>query len=245
MRHHPIFTISTFAIMFLLALPAGSAAIAAPIQPGDQVSGICTLNFAFDGTGDHAGEVYMGTAAHCVDKVGQRMSTSAHGKFGTVVYMGDYDGVDKNGIAGIQLDFALIRVDAQFEENVNPEVKGHPGLPTGYTTNLDTGQRDVVMFSGYGMGFGMTKATREERVGLMTWDNQKIYRLEGPIIFGDSGGPVLHESGKALGVVNHIAIGGCCSAGRMVVYDEGATVQGLITELAGLGWTIDMRAVAS
>lgn len=195
-----------------LGLDAVLGSPPATIQPGDRVStppGACTLNFVYDGTGSQAGKVFIGTAAHCFTALGQRASADGLGPFGTLRYIGDYSaantGTFENGIPGRQTDFSLIEVDAAFEDLVLPEVRGHPGLPSGGVLpagGLVTGDR--LDFSGYGLGFEYTQTTREERSGVYVLRSGNNWQGVGPIISGDSGGPVLHESGKAAGVATYI-----------------------------------------
>lgn len=191
----------------------------ATIQPGDRVStppGGCTLNFVYDGTGPQAGKVFIGTAAHCFTALGQPASADSVGEFGRVVYMGDFSSANAgsfdNGIPGTQTDFSLIEVAPAFASFVLPEVRGHPGLPTGGVLPVaDARLGDIIEFSGYGTGFEYTQETRESRFGVYVFRSGSNWQGEGPVLPGDSGGPVLHESGKAFGVatyLNVLGIGG-------------------------------------
>jgi hypothetical protein len=74
------------------AAPAHAANV---IQPGVSITmggSYCTLNWIYDGTGSQAGNVYGGTAAHCVSGVGQQvfLATGSLGspilQIGTVAY---------------------------------------------------------------------------------------------------------------------------------------------------------------
>ncbi|HWH08244.1 MAG TPA: trypsin-like serine protease [Candidatus Thermoplasmatota archaeon] len=185
------------------------------IQPGQQVttpSGSCTLNFAYNGTGTKAGKVYIGTAAHCFTALGQPASAAGATNFGTVVYMGDYAGINvgsfNNGIPGTQVDFALIEVAPAYHGLVKGEVKGHPGLPKLVKAHGTVVRGDVFKFSGYGTGFHATQPTREMRVGVYTTGGSTQWNAAAPIMPGDSGGPVLHADGKAVGVATHVSVNG-------------------------------------
>lgn len=185
------------------------------IQPGEQLStpgGQCTLNFAYNGTGSKAGKVYIGTSAHCFTALGQWASVQGVPNFGTVVYMGDYDGINtitfENGIPGEQVDFALIEVNPAHHAKVKGEVKGHPGLPTALKARSTVRVGDLFYFSGYGLGFEATQPTREERFGVYRTGDSQNWLGVGPIISGDSGGPVLHADGKAVGVAAFIGAAG-------------------------------------
>jgi hypothetical protein len=182
------------ALLAALAPLRAGAAADLPIQPGAEVSsaaGFCTLNFVFAGA---HGRRYIGTAGHCVDGVGDRVSTADTGEFGTVVYriLDDDD------------DFSLIRIDANKRGKVNPEVRAF-GLPVGYARASEAQAGDLLQLTGYGLGFSINAATRTRPGILMSQDSHQ-YFAELPAIFGDSGGPVVNVStGQALGVVSGIA----------------------------------------
>lgn len=220
------------ALAFLGIVPATTTAGHAHIQPGADHNGGCTLNFVFDGEGALAGRVFIGTAGHCVDAVGERAWTGATGSFGTVVYFADDDE---------NLDFALIEVDEAKHRYVSAEVRGHAGEPTGWTESSDTQAGDLVKFSGHGLVYGWTETTREGRMGVLVNDDAREYGVEGPILWGDSGGPVLTEDGRALGIVSRLGSGSCfgCDASWLV----GPTIEGIHAELAAKGWPVRMRTV--
>lgn len=215
------FLVAALSLAFLPPTQAGHPVN--PLQPGDIVTGPtgqCTLDFVFDGPG---GEVYFGIAAHCID-LGDTMSSTAYGGFGTAVYDDD-----------AFRDFGLIQVAATKVAHVSPVVKGHPGTPTGYTVSSGTSLGDLVAFSGYGVGFGAAPATQEDRVGVLFSDSPTRYCVDGPVIFGDSGGPVIHvPTGKALGVVSHLAPE--CPA-----WLAGTTIEGAIARATFDGFPITLR----
>lgn len=224
-----------------LTLPAGTF-----IQPGQQVRtplGSCTLNFAYDGTGDDAGRVFIGTAAHCFSAVGEPASVGGV-PVGQVVYLGDVRGGD-NGIPGVQTDFALIEVLPAYHASVKGEVKGHPGLPTGLKPWGTARTGDLLYFSGYGTGFSATQPTREARVGVYTVRDNVDGRPANwagiaPIIFGDSGGPVLHADGRALGVISYTQV--VFAPDRVQTTGMGgAWVQVALSEAAAQGFTATLR----
>ncbi len=198
------------------------------IQPGDAHDGSCTLSFVYDGVGSKNGKVYIGTAAHCVSRVGQEVSTSGFNRFGRVAYIGDDDQT--------AWDFALIEVKAAYQPYVNPAVKGHPHLPVGYTVPSDTIIGDSIQISGFGMGYGSTTYTQENRVATFQSDNNERYAVSGPIHWGDSGGPLVHlYSGKALGIVSRLCIGACT--------EQGPTVEGILNKAAASGFPLELRTV--
>jgi hypothetical protein len=115
------------------------------------------------GVASLAGNVYAGTAAHCVSGVGQEVSlaTGSLGepieRIGQVAFVGDADAPGR--------DYAFIRIDAEDVGQVNPSLKGHPNIPTGVSTGYARG--DVMQFSGNGIVFHLAGATREQRIGVL------------------------------------------------------------------------------
>lgn len=215
-----------------VAVAAPANATIGTIQPGDQsVSGGagCTLNFVFDGVGALAGRVYIGTAAHCVSRVGDSVSSWPYDDFGTVAIIGS--------ASLAATDWAFIEVKPDFERFVRAAVKGHPEFPTGIATRDDTMPGDLVQYSGYGMVFGSTAPTQEERVGVLTLHEEKRVQVVGPTIYGDSGGPIVHiESGKALSLQSRLcAVGACSEIGP--AYDD------VLEQAARRGFTVELRTV--
>ena len=98
-------TLITAAAAMAVAFAAPAAASAAvTLQPGayhETDAGSCTLNFAYSGSG----KTYLGTAAHCVERIGQRVRDIDGVEFGSVAFIGD-----ANTTAW---DFAFIEVDAE------------------------------------------------------------------------------------------------------------------------------------
>jgi hypothetical protein len=211
-------------ITSLLAV-SGSAFAAEPVQPGAyHVTGDsgCTLNFIYDG----AGGPYVGTAAHCVERVGDTSYDADGDPIGRVAAIGNEDAT--------ATDWALIRVEGDALGRINPSVIGHPGTPTGVTTPNTTATGDRVFTSGHGLGFGFTNVTREQRPAALSYDDTEIYQLASALIYGDSGGPVVHApSGRALGIVSRLCIGPC--------EEEGPTVQGIIAKAAAQGLSVALR----
>lgn len=193
------------------------------IQPGVRITtetGSCTLNFIFDGGGS---KVYAGTAAHCVSSVGEKVDIWGFPDFATVVYDDD-----------ARTDFALLEIASHYHGDVDPNVKGHPGFPSGHTLRAQTSFGDRVRFSGYGMVYDRTTITQEERIGVLFSDSSASYRLYGPTIFGDSGGPVLHDrTGKALGIVSAINL--------LTGMTLGPTVEGILARLSDDGFDVTLR----
>lgn len=197
----------------LLAVSATGAAAAGTLQPGAQMqtdTGRCTMNFAYQ---DAAGSKYMGTAAHCVEGLGQTVSDADGDRFGTVAARGNPD-VNAE-------DYAFVKVDEG--RTVDPSVKGSPQYPTGVTEPAETRTGDTLQASGFGLLFDLLPFTRERRVGLLISDDEAQYSAIVPVLFGDSGGPIVNtRTGKALGIVSRLCIGLCTA--------EGPTVQGAVAK---------------
>ena len=213
------------AVVAAAALALAPQALASHIQPGayhETEVGACTLNFVYDG----AGGPYMGTAAHCVERVGDDVRDQSGAVFGDVAAIGDQDET--------ATDWALIRVRPEFVTHVNPRVLGHPQYPTGVTTAPETNVGDQVQLSGYGVGFDLTPPSREQRRGSLTFDDQETHQVLATLIFGDSGGPLVHiPTGKALGIVSRLCVGLC--------EEEGPTVEGVLTKAAAAGFSVTVR----
>lgn len=224
--------IAALAATGLAIVPASPARAAVTIQPGVYIEtsiGLCTANFVYDGTGSKAGITYIGTAAHCIDKVGDDVKLADSGEvFGDVAAFGSAD--------GDSTDWALIQIRSAFLSRVSAAVKGHPQYPTGVTTHTQTIVGDAVQLSGYGLGFSTTGATREKRVGTLSFDDPEVHAVAAPIIYGDSGGPLVHiPTGRALGLVSRLCIGTCT--------EIGPTIEGTLAKAAAKGFTTSVRTV--
>jgi hypothetical protein len=219
-------TAAVAAIAFAAAGPAAAQA-AVTLQPGayhETDAGSCTLNFAYTG----GAKTYLGTAAHCVDSIGQRVRDIEGTEFGSVAFIGDEDTTE--------WDFAFIEVDQEDLGRVSPAVKGHPTYPRGSTTPAETLTGDQIQLSGYGLGYGTTPTTQERRQAIMGFDDTELYTVTGPIHWGDSGGPLVHiRTGKALGIVSRLCAGTCS--------EEGPTVQGILAKAASRGFPVTLRTV--
>ncbi|MDV6012898.1 hypothetical protein [Haloechinothrix sp. LS1_15] len=227
------------ALSTIALTPAQAGAQDQVIQPGSSIttgSGYCTLNWIYDGTGAQAGNVYGGTAAHCVDEVGQRISlaTSSLGEseleFGEVAFMAD------------DLDYAFIEIDDEYTGIVDPAMKGHPQIPTGVSTTDSAQVGDLIQFSGHGVGFHLTSLTREQRVGVLGYNDGTQHYVNGLVTPGDSGGPVanLSDGGTALGLVNTLGVG---VADLPYVGEGGISLEGMFADAADSGFTVTLRTV--
>ncbi|MDQ3305025.1 MAG: S1 family peptidase [Actinomycetota bacterium] len=197
----------------LIEVPAvGSVPTATPfgvgscpgVRPGSLVQtegGACTLNFMFT---DPDGDRYMGTAGHCI------LATSPVGNQdnGEVTFdpgegpeaidgEGNRIGEFVYAIQSDPKDFALIRLDDDVE--ASPQVCGFGG-PTG-VNDSQPGLLEPTVLSNYGNPLGLgTGVTQKSFLALGMPDPDHVFAT-GLVLPGDSGGPVLDEEGRAVGVV--------------------------------------------
>lgn len=237
MRSIPLAAALVAALLLPAALPAGAADAPAwgdvstsPIRPGSSLGGYCTLNFVF---ADAAGNAYIGTAGHCTDDAGERVSTPGAGRFGTVVYDSDtYPGADRD------VDFSLIQIDAAKIGLTNPTLRTWTG-PSGSAERADLHVGTPVAFHGYGMGFGANEATRP-REGVITSTTPTMYQADMVAVWGDSGAPIIElATGKAVGIVSHFNL-----FGLPPTTDEGALMPFIFTELGRAGFDVALVTAA-
>jgi hypothetical protein len=144
--------------------------------------------------------VYIGTAGHCTE-VGDEVTLIAAP--GVLMNIGR---TVKSIDDGIGNDFALVEVRPEMVEFVNPSM-AHVGGPTGAR---DSVFGDPVVHTGHGLVIG-TGGT--PRPGLVTWEGADSgpeadgYGWSGAAIFGDSGSPVRHADGVAVGNLTHLVVG--------------------------------------
>jgi hypothetical protein len=142
--------------------------------------------------------VYIGTAGHCT-KVGDEVTLIAAP--GVLMNIGR---TVKSVNRGIGNDFALVEVRPEMREFVNPSM-AHVGGPTGAR---DPVFGDPVVHTGHGLVIG-TGGT--PRPGLVDWEGAGReadgYGWSGAAIFGDSGSPVRHADGVAVGNLTHLVVG--------------------------------------
>lgn len=231
----------------LVSGSAGPVSAATPIQPGARIvsgNSACTMNFIYrevlpkqtstNGRRDSTARrpststtaaakprLFAGTAGHCVSGVGARVSTN-DGAFGTVAF---HVHNDSN-------DFAFIEIDREKEYLVNPRMLGFDG-PSGVSSDGEAQPGDAVHVYGNGLIVGQSELTRP-RTGILNHADSQYYRATLPVILGDSGGPVLHEDGSALGIVVHLSVWGDLST------LDGNTVEHALRTAAASGLNLEV-----
>ncbi len=189
----------------------------ATIRPGASLGGFCTFNFLYEAPN---GSGYIGTAAHCTD-IDDRVELPGTGEIGTVVYDSDDHG------SGV--DFSLILLDAEVLTKAHPQMFGFVG-PTGYMNASDLAVGDLIHLHGYGLVLGQNDVTRDRSGVLVDW-NEDEYNVDMPAVNGDSGSALLHDSGKAFGIISRYGI-----ANTPPSTDQGPLMPYIFRELAKAGF---------
>jgi len=155
----------------------------------------CTMNFIFKKSGSYG----IGTAGHCVDKLGQEvvlLTVAPGGSNPVLVEVGTVQARQDNGIGA---DFALVSVRPQVSSWVDPTIAVVAGPCGAYS---GSGPETVAHY-GHGLVIG-TGGTPRAGVAL-TWKNAS-YGWDGAAIFGDSGSPVRVTGLAAAGNLTHLVV---------------------------------------
>lgn len=214
--------------LFCLLAWASPARASETLRPGATIGG-CTMNWVYDGLDHLAGRVYVGTANHCIENIGQRIADGAGVEFGTVAVTGDYLNSDWDS------DYALIEVDLVHHSRVEPSMAGHPEIPARHIGQDDMEIGDLLQMSGWGGLTAQHESTRENRQAVLTENDGRQYNSLAPVSGGDSGGPIAHvKTGGAVGVVSGWNF---LRPGNLV----GPTVWALIEDASSRGFPVRLR----
>jgi hypothetical protein len=206
----------------------------APNHPGVQMyteGAQCTGNFVFT---DGAGDVYVGYAAHCAGTgaatdtngcaadslpLGTRVEFAEGGSLltsgetvgtGTLAYsswlaMKEAGTTDESTCA--YNDFALVKVDAEYVDEVNPSVPFWGG-PVGIDSDGTAAGETVYSYGNSSLRAGIEALSPKQGTSLGTtvdgWSHP-VYTLT-PGVPGDSGSGFLNQDGEALGTLSTLAI---------------------------------------
>lgn len=216
------------------AAPAWAPADSAALHPGVQAytdGSQCTTNFVFT---DSAANVYLGYAAHCAGTgaatdtngcdagslpLGTRVEFSEGGSLvssgtslgtGTLVYS-SWLAMQKAGTTDANAceynDFALVKVDPAFVDDVNPSVPFWGG-PEALESNGTTAGEQVHSFGNSSLRGGIEALSPKLGSSLGTtgggWSHS-VYTVT-PGVPGDSGSAFLDADGNALGTLSTLAI---------------------------------------
>jgi len=154
----------------------------------------CTAAFVVQ---DPAGALYITTAGHCTEHVGQRVSVKEGVLVAALGDMVPFGTVVARWPAG--LDAALVRIDEDKYPQVNPRMTGWGG-PTGLAT-ANPGTASVVKHYGWGWVTWYDFSTRC-RAGVFNSWQANTWWYAGIGGGGDSGSAVMTADGKALGILD-------------------------------------------
>lgn len=184
--------------------PSSSALFAAcsGVRPGAPVfsgGGMCTQNFVYR---DASGAEYVGTAGHCIlgdsplggEDAGESVWPPGQGPEATDA-AGNRIGRYVYAVLSPPRDFALIRLDTGVASNASVCAFGGP---TGINTET-SGSPSVMRYYGSGLVLGDVIPARFALVLSMS-DPDELF-LTSLATPGDSGGPVIDDQGRAVGVL--------------------------------------------
>jgi hypothetical protein len=152
----------------------------------------CTANFVYS----NGSQYYIGTAGHCVDKVGQSvyMQVSTPGVGASIANVGTVSQFVNGGVGN---DYAVIAVA--------PGLAVDPAFPTGGPNGVYTGCGPEVVRH-YGHGYVVAVAQGKQEGGLATNWFDDGYGWTGVGAPGDSGSGVLTSTGMGAGDFTHLIV---------------------------------------
>jgi hypothetical protein len=207
------------------AVPSSWAdAATAPIHPGVMMftdGAQCTANFIFT----DATDIYIGYAAHCA---GTGAATDTNGCDAGTLDIGtpvEIDGASQPGRLAYSSwvtmqaegesdsntceynDFALVRIDPDDHDLVNPSIP-HWGGPTGLNTSGNPAGSTLYSYGNSSLRLGITQLSPKTGISLGTtgggWSHP-AYTVT-PGIPGDSGSALLDSQGRASGVLSTLGL---------------------------------------
>ncbi len=186
------------------AIPAGTTTCGG-VRPGAIVQstlGLCTQNFIFRGSDGYR---YVGTAGHCILDGGAPVNLGDSQQPGETVWAlgrgpiatdaaGNRIGRFAYAIFKDPKDFALIRIDKSVPVSATMCYFGGPvGINISHTGISN------VHYYGNAAGIGTVVPARTAVATLI--DNADHIYAWGLVVPGDSGGPLIDDNGRALGVI--------------------------------------------
>jgi hypothetical protein len=152
----------------------------------------CSANFIYSS----GSRYYVGTAGHCVDKVGQHiyMVVSTPGVGPSIADVGT---VAKFVDGGVGNDYAVIAIAPGFTVDPKLPVGGPQGIYTGCGP-------ESVRYWGHGYGVAVSQGKPEGGLATNWFDDG--YGWTGVGIFGDSGSGVVTTTGQAAGDFTHLIV---------------------------------------
>jgi hypothetical protein len=152
----------------------------------------CTANFVYSG----GGQYYIGTAGHCVDRVGQHVYLQVNTP-GVGASIADVGTVSKFVDGGVGNDYSVIAIAPGFTVD--------PKLPQGGPQGIYTGCGPAAV-THYGHGYGVAVAQGKLEGGLATNWYDDAYGWTGVGAPGDSGSAVLANGALAAGDFTHLVV---------------------------------------
>lgn len=152
----------------------------------------CTANFVYSG----GGQYYLGTAGHCVDRVGQSVYAQV-GTPGVGTSIANIGTVSKFRDNGVGDDWAVIAIRSGFAVD--------PKLPHGGPQGIYTGCTPTPVLH-WGHGYGVAVAQGKQEGGLATNWYDDGFGWTGFGAPGDSGSAVVTGTLQAAGDFTHLII---------------------------------------
>lgn len=202
------------------------------IRPGVLVTAAgsqCTSNFIYS---DSAGNYYIGAAAHCFspdsnsgvdpcvannEALGIDVEIENAAFMGSLAYSSWQVMKEAGTPAGSDIcignDFALVKIDSRDVSNLHPAARAFGGPTALFTGNASIGD-DIYTYGQSPFSLGIESAQAKQSTIEAQSEDGWVYSvtLSYPGAPGDSGSAVLHQSGRALGVLSTLnACVGLCS----------------------------------